>query len=81
VKHSPPSSSEQFPRASVQERNRLELIRFPSAEARRQAIRALIEYGMLNFTSYSDAEWFVQTPVARKLRELGVSFEWLTENA
>jgi hypothetical protein len=63
------------------ERNRLEIIRFQSADACRQAIRALLDYGMLNFTSYSEEEWLVQTPVARKLRELGVPFEWLTEHA
>jgi hypothetical protein len=63
------------------ERDRLEIIRFASAEARRQAIAALIDYGMLNFTSYCEEEWLVRTPVARKLRELGVPFEWLTEHA
>jgi hypothetical protein len=63
------------------ERDRLEIIRFPSADARRQAIGALIDYGMLNFTSYRNEEWLVRTPVARKLRELGVPFDWLTEHA
>ncbi len=63
------------------DRDRLEIIRFGSAAARRQAIGALREYGLLNFTSYSDAEWLVRTPVARKLRELGVPFDWLTEDA
>jgi hypothetical protein len=63
------------------ERDRLEIIRFASADARRQAIGALIDYGMLNFTSYSEEEWLVRSPVARKLRELGVPFEWLTEYA
>jgi hypothetical protein len=67
--------------APTAERDRLEIIRFDSAEARRQAIGALLDYGMLNFTSYADAEWLVRTPVARKLRELGVPFEWLTEHA
>jgi hypothetical protein len=62
-------------------RNRLEVIRFGSADARRQAIRLLLDYGMLNFTSYSEEEWLVGTPVARKLREGGVPFEWLTEHA
>jgi hypothetical protein len=62
-------------------RDRLEVIRFGSAETRRQAIGALLEWGMLNFTSYSEDEWLVRTPVARKLRELGVPFEWLTEYA
>jgi hypothetical protein len=63
------------------ERDRLEVIRFASADARREAIGALIDYGMLNFTSYSEDEWLVRTPVARKLRELGVPFDWPTENA
>jgi hypothetical protein len=62
-------------------RDRLEIIRFPSADARRQAINALIDCGMLNFSSNRDEEWLVRTPVARKLRELGVPFEWLTEHA
>jgi hypothetical protein len=66
---------------ATDERDRLEIIRFASAEARRQAIGALRDYGMLNFTSYTDDEWLVRTPVARKLRELGVPFEWLTEHA
>ena len=67
------------PKDGLPEKNRLELIRFPSKEARVKAIGALLEYGMLNFTSYRDDEWFVQTPIARALRALGVPFEWLTE--
>lgn len=63
------------------DRNRLEVIQFASAEARRQAIRVLLEDGMLNFTSYRDEEWLVATPVARRLRARGVPFAWLTENA
>ena len=66
--------------ATSVERNRLEIIRFGSDDAQRQAIRALVEYGMLNFTSSREEEWAVETPVVRKLRELGVPFEWLTEN-
>jgi hypothetical protein len=73
-----PSAQEQDPTAG---RNRLEIIRFESADARQQAIGALLNLGMLNFTSYSDEEWLVRTPVARKLRELNVPFEWLTEHA
>ena len=68
-------------KAPVSERDVLEIIRFYSKEARLQAIGALREYGLLNFTSYSIEEWLVRTPVARKLRELGVPFEWLTEHA
>jgi hypothetical protein len=73
-----PAAQDQGPEAG---RDRLEIIRFRSADARRQAIGALLEYGMLNFTSYSDEEWLVRTPVARKLRQLGVPFQWLTERA
>ena len=47
---------------------------------RRRAIGALMEYGMLNFSSHREEEWLVYTPVARALRQLGVPFEWLTEN-
>lgn len=65
----------------IEERDRLEVIRFASADARVQAIGALMDYGMLNFSSSSENEWLVRTPVARKLRELGVPFEWLTEHA
>jgi hypothetical protein len=74
-----------FPKSDLQGpvdgRDRLEIIRFTSTEERQQAIGALIDYGMLNFTSYSQDEWLVRTPIARKLRELGVPFEWLTENS
>ena len=62
------------------ERNRLEIIRFLSADDQLQAIGVLREYGMLNFTSHKEDEWLVRTPVARKLRERGVPFEWLTEH-
>jgi len=66
--------------APTDERDRQELIRFKSAEARLEAIGALVDYGMLSFTSYSENDWLVRTPVARLLRKLGVPFEWLTEN-
>ena len=62
-------------------RDRLGIIRFRSPDARRQAIGVLLDYGILNFASYSEKEWLVRTPVARKLRQLGVSFEWLAERA
>jgi hypothetical protein len=62
-------------------RNRLEIIRFASADAQRKAIRVLIDCGLLDFASNREEEWIVRTPVACKLRELGVPFEWLTENA
>ena len=63
------------------ERNCVEIIRFASADAQHRAIRGLLDAGMLNFTSNREEEWVVRTPVARKLRELGVPFEWLTEHA
>src|SRR5262249_25427085 len=77
MKHTSRPSARFIP---VQDRNRLEFLRFESADAQRQAIQVLLDYGMLNFTSYKDKEWFVLTPVARKLREQGVPFDWLTEN-
>ena len=61
------------------ERDCLEFIRFASSDEEIQAIGGLRNYGLLNFTCYKEKEWFVRTPVARKLRELGVPFEWLTE--
>ncbi len=64
----------------ISERDRLEIIRFPSAAARLDAIGVLRDRGMLNFTSHRDDEWLVRTPVACKLRECGVAFEWLTEH-
>jgi hypothetical protein len=41
------------------DRNRLEIIRFGSADAQRQAIGLLMERGMLNFTSSQEEEWLV----------------------
>jgi hypothetical protein len=63
------------------DRDRLEIIRFLSDDAQKQAIGVLRQRGMLNFSSNRLDEWIVRTPVARKLRELGVPFEWLTEHA
>jgi hypothetical protein len=77
MKHAPPSSAKRIP---IEERNRLEIIRFESKDAQLQAIQVLLDYGMLNFTSYKQEEWLVYTPVALKLRKLGVPFEWLTEH-
>jgi hypothetical protein len=65
----------------VRERNRLEIIRFASDEDQIQAIGVLLERGMLNCSSTREDTWSVYTPVALKLRELGVPFEWLTEHA
>jgi hypothetical protein len=72
-----PVTQEQHPA----DRDRLEIIRFLSDDAQKQAIGVLRQRGMLNFSSNRLDEWVVRTPVARKLRELGVPFEWLTEQA
>ena len=80
MEHAKTSSVNQAANGNAPDRERLEILRFNSAEAQRQAIRALMERGMLNFTSNREEEWLVQTSVARKLRELGVQFEWLTEH-
>ncbi len=63
------------------DRDRLEIIRFRSDEAERQAIGVLRERGMLNLSSHRLDEWVVRTAIVRKLKELGVPFEWLTEGA
>jgi hypothetical protein len=73
------SSAEAGPNGDRLERDRLEVIRFASADAQRRAIRVLLDRGMLNFSSQREEEWLVRTSIARKLRELGVPFEWLTE--
>lgn len=78
--HSRTSSTNLAANGSDAERERLEILRFSSADAQRQAIRVLLERGLLNFTSSREEEWLVQTSIARKLRELGVPFEWLTEH-
>jgi hypothetical protein len=79
MKNSKPRSAQLPPNGSVSDRERF--VRFPTADAQLQAIGALVERGMLNFSSNRDEEWMVKTSVARKLRELGVPFEWLTEHA
>jgi hypothetical protein len=81
MEHTSASSAGPIANGAPLERNRLEVIRFASADAERQAIRALLDYGMLNFTSYREDEWLVRTPIARALRQLGVPFDWLTEHA
>lgn len=80
MKQARPPSPGQPTNGSVLDRNQMELIRFPSADAQRQAIGVLMERGMLNFSAHELDEWLVRTDVARKLRELGVPFEWLTEH-
>jgi hypothetical protein len=81
MEHTPASSAQAGPNGDSLELDRLEVIRFASADAQRRAIRVLLDRGMLNFSSQREEEWLVRTPVARKLRELGVPFEWLTEHA
>ncbi len=81
MEHPRVPSTEAGPNGDLPGRERLELIRFASADAQRRAIRALLHCGMLNFSSQREEEWLVRTPVARRLRELGIAFEWLTEHA
>jgi hypothetical protein len=81
MKRSISSPAQQPSNGNVSDRERLELLRFDSDEAQKQAIGVLVERGMLNLTSYKKEEWLVRTSVARKLRELGVPFDWVTENA
>ena len=45
---------------TMPERNRLEIIRFASADAQRKAIRALLDFGMLNFAANCEEEWLVR---------------------
>jgi hypothetical protein len=71
----------ELPPVKPEERNTLELIRFATKEDKVRAIGALIERGMLNLSSSHPDVWAVMTPVARKLRELDIPFEWLTEHA
>jgi hypothetical protein len=80
LKHTQPSSDDKAAQDGL-DYERLEIIRFASADAQKRAIRVLMDRGMLNFSSNSEHEWFVGTSVARKLRELGVPFEWLSEHA
>ena len=80
MNHSKTSSANRAANESIVDRDRLEILRFDSADAQREAIRELLERGMLNFTSNREDEWLVRTSIARKLREVGVPFEWLTEH-
>jgi hypothetical protein len=65
------------------ERNRVEVMRFPSDEECARAIGAVLQLGPGHpVTSYDDPnEWWVRTELVRKLRALGLQFTWLTENA
>jgi hypothetical protein len=80
VDHPGVSSVAQTENAPFADRDRLEILRFSSVEAQLQAIRFFLACGMLNFTSSKEEEWLVRTAIARKLRDLGVPFEWLTEH-
>lgn len=75
VTSTPKTSSNGVP----EDRERIEILRFDSDEAQAQAVRVLRERGMLNFSGNRLNEWIVYTSVARKLREHGVPFHWLTE--
>jgi len=59
-----------------------EVIRFPSDEECRKAIKVLIDlHERHTFNSYNDPnEWWLYTDTVRKLKEHGVQFQWLTEN-
>jgi hypothetical protein len=78
MEHSPSTPTEQAP-TNIMSRNRLEIIRFASRDDCRRAIGALLELGMLNYSSSVVNEWAVRTDVVRALRASGVPFEWLTE--
>jgi hypothetical protein len=72
----------QPPPVRPEERNTLEWIRFANREDELLAVGALIDCRMLNasFSAARPGIWSVMTPVPRKLRELGIPFEWLTEH-
>jgi len=63
-------------------RNRREVIRFLSDEARLKAFQVLLDLSECHrFTTYRDPnEWWIDTDTLRKLRTRGVPFAWLTEN-
>ncbi len=61
-------------------RDRLEIIRFPSREARVQAIGVLVACGKFNGSATDPDVWNVRTDVVRALLAEDVPFEWLTRN-
>ena len=81
MQHPKSSATKTLANGSTDDRQRIEILRFASDDAQRQAIGVLIERGMLNFSSNRLDEWIVWTSVARKLREHGVPFDWVTEHA
>lgn len=62
------------------DRNRLEIVRFPSDEARIQAIDVLLARGKLSLSTSEPNVWSVRTDVVRALMSASVPFEWLTRN-
>jgi hypothetical protein len=68
--------------APATERNRQEVIRFPSDEECKKAIGVLLSLDEPHrVTSYDNPnEWWVRTALVRKLKALGIQFQWLTEN-
>jgi hypothetical protein len=70
-----PTAAEIDPR-----RNRLEIIRFSSREARLQAFRAMVHRGQYELTATDPNVWSVPTDVVRVLLEENVPFEWITRN-
>ena len=63
------------------ERNHLEIIRFPSDEARRRAYGALIASGKkLSFSTFEINVWNLRTEAVRVLLAAKVPFDWLTRN-
>lgn len=63
------------------ERNHLEIIRFPSDEAKLQAYSALIASGKkVSFSTSEINVWNVRTEVVRALLAAKVPFEWVTRN-
>ncbi len=62
-------------------RNHLEIIRFPSDDARLQAWSALIASGeKLSFSTSVINVWNVRTEVVRALLAANVPFEWVTRD-
>jgi hypothetical protein len=75
------SSTDDGEHSSVDpQRNRLEVIRFASRDARRHAIRVLIHRGQYELTATDPNVWSVRTDVVRALLVENVSFEWLTRD-
>jgi hypothetical protein len=75
----PPNENGQGPSVDPQ-RNRLEVIRFATRDARRQAIRVLVNRGQYELSANDPDVWSVRTDVVRALLAENVSFEWLTRN-